>query len=179
MHAPERDVRRCAGRGVAPRLERGLRQAPEGDHGLNGPIDDERIQPAVPVRGDDGVVPMTLAAVLAEDAVHERVHQDVPPPDPELREEPLHPLPRLADEAAAGDRFVGARVLADHQHGRGAVEPPAVEDRTPLDAEVRGRVHIGSRVVLDQRAERLSPVARIEALHHPSASLGVWLWPSS
>ena len=82
-----------------------------------------------------------------------------------LRQEPLHALAGLADEDPPRDRLVLARVLADDQDPRRAVEPAAVEDRPPLDAEVGGRIDVALRCLSHERGERLGDGSGVEVGH--------------
>ena len=107
------------------------------------------------------VVDVAGAATLAEHRVQERVDEDVARRDAELGEEALDALAGLADEDAPADRLVRRRILAEHEHPRRAVEPAAVEDRSPLGAERVGRVDVGARRRVDERGER-PPVAVVE-----------------
>ena len=54
------------------------------------------------------------------------------------------------------------RVLTDDEHTRRAVQPSAVEDRSPLDAELAGRVNIRLREILGQSTEWLLDATKIE-----------------
>ena len=69
---------------------------------------------------------------LPVDAVEEGVDHHVAAVDAELEEEALQAMAGLPDEDPPGDRLVLGGVLADDEHARGAVEPPAVEDRVPI-----------------------------------------------
>ena len=74
--------------------------------------------------------------------------------DVELAKGALHPLPGLADQDASGDRLVLPGILAQDQHAGGAVEPAAVEDRSPLHPEVGGGVDLRSGEHLVARRQR-------------------------
>ena len=92
---------------------------------------------------------------------------------PSLDEEALQAMAGLPDEDPAGDRLVLGGVLADDEHARGAVEPPAVEDRAPFEAKAVGGVGDGAGVAGDERGEGLLAVAGIEGGGHaPSPTPG-------
>ena len=113
---------------------------------------------------------MPLAAALTQDAVEERVHHHVTARDPELGEEALDALTRLADEDATDDGFVRGRVLPNHEDACAAVEAPAMEDRSPLRPEVGRRVDLGTRVVPHECREA-PRVAGVEVVSHRASAL--------
>ena len=88
-----------------------------------------------------------------KNAVEERVDENVAGGDAEFSEQTLQAAARFSHQDAADDGFVLCRVLPDDDHPGRAVQASAVEDRSPLDAELIGRVHIGLGVVLDQVRE--------------------------
>ena len=61
---------------------------------------------------------------------------------PSLASKPCSAPAGLADQDAAHHGLVLRGVLADHEHARRAVQPSAVEDRPPLDAELDRRVDV-------------------------------------
>jgi hypothetical protein len=95
-----------------------------------------------------------LAAALSENAVEEGVDHDVAPVDAELGQEPLYALPGFADEDPAHDRLVSGGILAEDQHSGRSIEASSVEDGSPFDAEVGGRVGLGAGERLHQRVVR-------------------------
>ena len=76
-----------------------------------------------------------------EQRVSEGVDQDVAAGQAELRQEPLHPLARVADQGAAGDPFGRSRVGRDAEQPWPNGQSATVEDRSPVvpeQAAVRG-----------------------------------------
>ena len=47
----------------------------------------------------------------------------------------------LADQGPTHDRLVLRRVLSEDQETGSSIQAPAMEDRTPFEPEVRGRIH--------------------------------------
>src|SRR5918995_839273 len=115
---------------------------------------------------------MLVATPLAEDAVHVRVHHYVAAVETELPEEALNPMAGLADEGPADDRLVLRWVLSDQEQPRSAVQPPAVEDRAPFEAEVLRGIGARARDVLAQSSEGLLRVADVEGAHGRADSAG-------
>jgi ABC-type amino acid transport substrate-binding protein len=117
---------------------------------------EQRVEPAFAVAGRllEQLLDV-LAAGLAVDGVEEGVDHHVGALDSEFPEEALDALAGLTDQAAVGDRLVLAGVLAEHQDPRAAVEPAAVEDRPPLDAEAVGVIAVGAGLVARQGGEWL------------------------
>ena len=104
---------------------------PERDDRLDPLVLDDGVEPAVAIVGDRRVVDVALAAALAEHRVEVGVDEDVAAVDAEAGEQALDPLSGFAHEDPPGDRLVGRRVLAEHEHPRRAVEPAAMEAPGP------------------------------------------------
>src|SRR5262249_41331791 len=128
--------------GCNARFSLGLEFAPsivgelaEGDHRVELSLFGECGQPAISVGDDGSIVPMLLAALLAIDGIEEGIDHHVAVVDPKLGEEALDSVTCPADENPPGDVFRRCRILPDDEHARAAIEPPAVEDWPPLDAE--------------------------------------------
>ena len=137
------DVHGLRRRRRLPELPGLVRRLPEREHGFHLASDQQRVQPAVAVV-DEGRVPSRRGLDAAVHAVQVGVDEHVAAGDPELGEQALDPPPGFADQDAAHDGLVLRGVLADHQHARRAVEPAAVKDRPPLDAELACRVDVAS-----------------------------------
>jgi hypothetical protein len=56
--------------------------------------------------------------------------------DPHLGQQALDPASGFANQDAAYDALVLCGILTDDEHARRAVEPAAVEDWSPLEAEL-------------------------------------------
>ena len=127
----DRDVRL-----PCPEVERLLRIRPERDDRLHVVRLDRVVELVAPLLlrrvGEQLVGGHAPARV---ERVRERVHAEVRLGQPELREEALHPLARVADERPVGDPLGRPRVGRDAQEPRRPVEPPAVEDRPPRRPE--------------------------------------------
>src|SRR3954452_8736905 len=158
---------------LLPALERLTPEVAERDDGVDV-IGHERVEPLVPVVGDRGVAGVLLAGALPVDGVEVGVHHRVTARDPELRQEALHALARLADEDAVGYRLVLAGVLADDHDPGAAVEAPAVEDRAPLDPEVARWVHAAVGVVARERGKGVLHRPGVELRHRYSSLSSCW-----
>ena len=112
-----------------------------------------------------------LGLDAAVDAVQVGVDEHVAAGDAELGEEALDAAPGFADQDAAHDGLVLRGVLTDHEHARRAVEPAAVEDRPPLEAELVWRVDARLGVLGAQGQKRLGDVAWIERMGHARSPL--------
>src|SRR5580765_3029971 len=123
--------------------------------------DQQRIKPAVAISDKARVLPGGRFHT-AINTVEESVDEHIASGNTELGEETLKAAARFPNEDAADDGFVLSRVLADDQDPRGTVEPPAVENRPPLDSELAGRVHICTWEVFDYRSEWFLKITGIE-----------------
>ena len=123
-------------------------------------------QPVVPVVDDPRVVLVLLAAGLAVYRVQERVDQQIAAGEPELRHQPLGTMAGLADQDPPNDRLGLGGVLPDHKQPRAPVEPSAVEQRAPLDAERLRRIHIGAGIACDERSVRLAHRTGVVLMRH-------------
>src|SRR5215471_1169458 len=159
--------------GFNARLSLGLEFAPsivrelaEGDHGVELSWFGKCGQPAIPVGDDGGIVLMLLAALLAVDGIKEGIDHHVAVVNPKLGEEALGSVACCADENPPGNVLRRRRILADDEHPRAAIEPPAVEDWPPLDAERIRRVSLSAGVVASQSEKRLGDWARVKVMCH-------------
>src|SRR5690606_12486602 len=83
---------------------------------------------------------------------------------PELSQETLHPLPRVADQGARGDALGRAGIGGDAQHARTAVSAAAMEDRPPVVPEMPLQLAV-VRAGREDPRER-PPRALVELDHH-------------
>src|SRR5262249_4115892 len=105
------------------------------------------VKPAVAIGDYRGVILMLVAALLPVDGIEEAVDHHVAARDAELGEKTLDSVPGDADENPPGDVFQRRGVLPHDEHTRAAVQPTAVEDRPPFDAEGLRRICLGAGVV--------------------------------
>ncbi len=136
----DRDVRL-----VLPEVDRLLGLDAEDDDRLEVLArSDEHVVVLVPPRRERRVIEDREAVVerlAREDSVRVGVREDVALGQADLVEESLDALPGVADERAADDRLVGARVGRDHEDARLARAGPAAEpDGVEIDPGVVVRV---------------------------------------
>src|SRR5215471_17338231 len=143
-----------------------VREPAEGDHRVELSWFGKCCQPAIPVGDDGSIVLMLLAALLAVDGIEEGIDHYVAAVNPKLGEEALGSVACCADENPPGDVFRRCRILADDEHARAAIEPPAVEDWPPLHAERLRRVSLSAGVVAGQSEKRLGDRALVEVVCH-------------
>src|SRR5256885_1041433 len=134
------DVERLTSWGRAVALPGCVGQMTEREDGLDLRIDDQCIEPTMPILGNLLIVVVLFAGALAVHAEEIRVDHDVAARQAEFCEEPLQAMPGPTHEDASRDRLLRRRILADDQQARLAVEATAMKDRSTLDAEVGCRV---------------------------------------
>ena len=109
---------------------------------------------------------MLRATLLAVDGIKESVYHNVALIDAELGKKALNTVTSRTDENPADDIFRGSRILTDYKHPSRSIQPPAVENRTPLNAEIRFRIGFDIRIVAGKAKERLGNWARVERVYH-------------
>ncbi|MGX0967378.1 hypothetical protein AB7M63_007827 [Bradyrhizobium japonicum] len=82
----------------------------------------------------------------------------------------MRPAARGADQDPAHDRLVLRGILTDDEHTRGSVEPAAMKDRPPFNAEIVGIVGFSGRIVGAQIAKWLLVVSAVEFHEHGKCS---------
>src|ERR1044071_3477613 len=153
---------RCARRIVLLReLPRLVCRPTERDHGLDLSVAQQGGEPAVAVRDEIGIL-SCLALDGPIDAVEEGIDEHVAANDPELLQQALYTAPGFADEDAPDHGLVLRWILTEDEDPRRAIEPPAMEDRTPLDTELVRRIDIRLGVVSAQSQVGLRDIARVE-----------------
>ncbi|GAA0007549.1 hypothetical protein BRDID11002_75550 [Bradyrhizobium diazoefficiens] len=128
------------------------------------------LEPFVAIVDDARLVLVLGAAALAVNAVQEGVHHHIALHDAELGQKALGPAARGADQDSAHDGLVLGGILADDEHTRRSVQPAAVKDGPPFDAEVVGIVGFSAGVVGAQIAKGLLAVSGVEFCEHGKCS---------
>ena len=119
---------------------------------------------------------MLRATLLAVDGIKESVYHNVALIDAELGKKALNTVTSRTDENPADDIFRGSRILTDYKHPSRSIkpramsaftaQPPAVENRTPLNTEIRFRMGFDIRIVAGKAKKRLGNRARVERVYH-------------
>src|SRR3954454_1337426 len=123
-----------------------VRKLPEREDPLDLSVHQERVEPSIAIT-DQARVSTCFSFGASIDAVQVRVDEHIAARDAELGKQSLNTPPGFAYETATHHNLMLRGILPDDEHARGAVETPAVKDRSPLDAKLVGGVYVCFGVV--------------------------------
>src|SRR5262249_15087833 len=86
-------------------------------------------------------------------------------------EKTLGPLACHANEDAAEHIFILGRILTDDENPCGAIQPPPMKDRPPLDAKIRLWIDVRTRILHTQRAKWFCRITGVKFVCHDDNSV--------